>query len=75
MARLKIENLFKITESPSEQFLYALLAEENAELEGRPYGDGYMELLLVMNPEGHKLPRDFLSEKLTNLGWDIYGGD
>jgi hypothetical protein len=75
VARLKIENLFKITESPSEQFLYALLAEENAELEGRPYGDGYMELLLVMDPDGHKLPRDFLSYRLSELGWDIYGGD
>ena len=75
MARLKIENLYKITDKADEQFLYALLSEEGAELEGRPYGEGCMELLLVMNPEGHKLPREFLSEKLTNLGWDIYGGD
>lgn len=75
MARLKIENLYKITEIPREQFLYALLSEEGAELEGRPYGEGFMELLLVMDPDGHKLPRDFLSEKLTELGWDIYGGD
>tara|TARA_R100000655_G_scaffold62230_1_gene100683 strand:- start:24 stop:251 length:228 start_codon:yes stop_codon:yes gene_type:complete len=75
VARLKIENLYKITDSIREQFLYALLAEEGAELEARPYGEGFMELLLVMNPEGNKLPREFLSEKLTELGWDIYGGD
>ena len=73
MDRLKVENLYKITEKTNEQFLYALLAEEGAELEGRPYGEGFMELLLVMDPEMDKLPKEFLTKQLTDLGWDIYG--
>ena len=73
MARLKIENLHTITEKTNEQFLYALLAEEGAELEGRPYGEGFMELLLVMDPEMDKLPKEFLTRHLNDLGWDIYG--
>ena len=73
MAQYKIENLYKISEKSNEQFLYALLAEEGAELEGRPYKEGFIELLLVMNPEGDKLAKDFLSDRLTDLGWDIYG--
>ena len=73
MARLKIENLHTITEKTNEQFLYALLAEEGAELEGRPYGEGFMELLLVMDPEMDKLPKEFLTKQLNELGWDIYG--
>ena len=73
MAQYKIENLYKISEKSSEQFLYALLAEEGAELEGRLHGNEFMELLLVMNPEGDKLARDFLSDRLTDLGWDIHG--
>ena len=73
MAQLKIENLYTITEKTNEQFLYALLAEEGAELEGRPYGEGFMELLLVMNPKMDKLPKEFLTKQLNDLGWDIYG--
>lgn len=73
MAQYKIENLYKISEKSSEQFLYALLAEEGAELEGRLHNSEFVELLLVMNPEGDKLARDFLSDRLTDLGWDIHG--
>jgi len=75
VAQYNIENLYKISEKTSEQFLYALLAEEGAELEGRPYKEGFLELLLVMDPESDKLPRDFLSKRLNELGWDIYGTD
>ena len=75
MAQYKIKDLYKITEKSSEQFLYALLAEEGAELEGRLHGDEFMELLLVMNPKADKLARDFLSYRLSELGWDIYDGD
>ena len=48
---------------------------EGAELEGRLHGDEFMELLLVMNPKADKLARDFLSYRLSELGWDIYDGD
>ena len=73
MARLRIDQLLKITEKPSEQFLYALLSEENVELEGTPYGDGLMELFIVMDPDTEELPKQFLNDQLSELGWDIYG--
>jgi hypothetical protein len=73
VAQYKIKDLYKITEKSNEQFLYALLAEEGAELEGHLHGEEFMELLLVMNPEGDKLARDFLSDRLKDLGWDIHG--
>ena len=75
MARLKVEHLLKITEKYDERFLYALLAEENVEVEGTPYGEGLMELFIVMDPETEELPKKFLNDKLSDLGWDIYGRD
>lgn len=73
VALLKIDELLKITNKTNEQFLYALLSEENVELEGKPYGDGLMELFIVMDPETESLPKNFLNDQLSALGWDIYG--
>ena len=73
VALLKIDELLKITNKTNEQFLYALLSEENVKLEGKPYGDGLMELFIVMDPETESLPKNFLNDQLSALGWDIYG--
>ena len=72
MARLKADELLKITQKSNEQFLYALLSEEDVEVEGTPLGNGLMELFLVMD-DIEPLPKLFLNEQLSKLGWDIYG--
>ena len=53
--------------------MYALLSEESVALEGTPSGDGLMELFIIMDPDTEELPKQFLNDKLSELGWDIYG--
>tara|TARA_R100001594_G_C3952240_1_gene243334 strand:- start:289 stop:516 length:228 start_codon:yes stop_codon:yes gene_type:complete len=75
LARLNLDKLHEITDKHDEKLLYALLAEEDVTINSEPYSEGLVELLLEFPESMEKLPRLFLSEKLTELGWDIYGSD
>ncbi len=75
MVRLSLDRLHEITEKYNEKLLYALLAQEEASITGEPYSEDYMELFLEFPEEMDKLPRSFLSDQLSKLGWDIYGRD
>ena len=75
MVRLNLDKLHEVTEKYNEKFLYALLAQEKASITGEPHSEDYMELFLEFPEEMDKLPRAFLSEQLSKLGWDIYGRD
>lgn len=74
MDPLRIDRLYRITENKSEQFIYALLSEEDAEINGKPDGD-VIELYLILPSGMDALAREFLSEKLGDLGWEIYVDD
>lgn len=74
MASLRIDQLHRITENTGEQLIYALLSEEAAEVRAKPQGD-LVELYLILSSNIDDLPKEFLSEKLTELGWDIHGVD
>jgi len=71
VARLNLEKLHNITEKYGEKLLYALLSEEDVTINAEPYNEGLMELFLEFPESMDKLPRLFLSDKLTTLGWDI----
>ena len=75
MARLNLDRLHEITEKTNEKLLYALLSEEEASIDSEPYDDGLVELFLVFPEKMDKLPRLFLSEKLGEIGWDVYDGN
>ena len=75
MARLNLDKLHEITDKYDEKLLYALLAQEDASITAEPYSEGLMELFLEFPEKMDKLPRSFLSEQLSKLGWDIYGRD
>ena len=71
MDRLNLDKLHEITDKHGEKLLYALLSEEKAIINARPYDEGLVELLLEFPEEMEKLPKMFLSDKLKTLGWDI----
>ena len=72
MDLLRIDRLYRITENKREQFIYALLSEEDVKIEGRPDVD-VIELYLVFGPDMDILVKGFLSDKLSDMGWEIYG--
>jgi hypothetical protein len=73
--RLNLDRLHEITKKTNEKLLYALLAEEEAQIDSRPYNEGVVELFLEFPDKMDRLPRLFLSEKLGELGWNIHDGD
>ena len=75
MARLNLDRLHEITKKTNEKLLYALLAEEEAQIEAKPYSEGLVELFLEFPEKMDRLPRLFLSEKLGELGWEVHDGD
>ena len=75
MVRLNHDKLHEITEKHGEKLLYALLSEEKATISAKPYDERLVELFLEFPEEMDKLPKLFLSEQLSMLGWDIYDGD
>ena len=75
MARLNLDKLHEITEKHGEKLLYALLSEEKPTISAEPYDEGLVELFLEFHEEMDRLPKLFLSEQLSMLGWDIYDGD